>query len=40
MAFVGGTGRFAAASGSAEFRGTASLAANTGAFSFQGTVVY
>jgi hypothetical protein len=40
MAFVGGTGRFAAASGSAEFSGTASLATNSGAFSFQGTVVY
>jgi hypothetical protein len=38
--FVGGTGRFAAASGSAEFSGTANLATNTGAFSFQGTVVY
>ena len=40
MSFVGGTGRFSAASGSAEFDGTASLATNTGAFSFHGTVVY
>lgn len=40
MVFVGGTGGFAAASGSAEFSGTASLATNTGTFSFQGTVVY
>lgn len=40
MTFVGGTGRFSAASGSATFSGTASLATNTGAFSFEGTVVY
>jgi hypothetical protein len=40
MTFVGGTGRFSAAAGSAEFGGTASLATNTGAFSFHGTVVY
>ena len=40
MSFVGGTGRFSAASGSAEFGGTASLATNTGAFSFGGTVMY
>lgn len=40
MTFVGGTGRFSAASGSAEFGGTASLATNTGTFSFHGTVVY
>jgi hypothetical protein len=40
MAFVGGNGRFSAASGSAEFSGTASLATNTGAFSFNGTLVY
>ena len=40
MTFVGGTGRFSTASGSATFSGTASLATNTGAFSFEGTVVY
>ena len=40
MTFVGGTGRFSGATGSAEFVGTASLATNTGAFSFEGTVVY
>ena len=40
MTFVGGTGRFSAASGSATFNGTASLATNTGEFSFEGTVVY
>ena len=40
MTFVGGTGRFSAASGSARFSGTASLATNTGAFSFEGTLVY
>ena len=37
---VGGTGRFAGASGQATFSGTASLATNTGAFSFEGTVAY
>ena len=40
MTFTGGTGRFAGASGSATFKGTASLATNTGAFSFEGTVAY
>jgi hypothetical protein len=40
MAFVGGTGRFARASGQATFSGTASLATNTGGFSFEGTVSY
>jgi hypothetical protein len=40
ITFVGGTGRFAGASGSATFSGTASLATSTGAFSFEGTVVY
>jgi len=40
MAFVGGTGRFAQASGHATFSGTASLATNTGGFSFEGTVAY
>ena len=40
MTFVGGTGRFAGASGPATFSGTASLATNSGAFSFEGTVVY
>ena len=40
MTFVGGTGRFAGASGAATFNGTASLATNTGAFSFEGMVAY
>ena len=40
MTFTGGTGRFAGASGSATFSGTANLATNTGAFSFEGTVAY
>jgi hypothetical protein len=40
MTFTGGTGRFADASGSATFNGTASLATNTGAFSFEGTIAY
>ena len=40
MTFVGGTGRFAGASGHATFSGTASLATNTGAFSFEGAVAY
>jgi hypothetical protein len=40
MTFVGGTGRFSAASGSATFSGTADLITSTGAFSFEGTVVY
>ena len=40
MTFTGGTGRFANASGSATFKGTASLATNTGAFTFEGTVAY
>jgi hypothetical protein len=40
MTFVGGTGRFSEASGSADFSGTASLATSTGAFAFEGTVVY
>jgi hypothetical protein len=40
LTFTGGTGRFAGASGSATFNGTASLATNTGAFSFEGTVAY
>ena len=40
MTFVGGTGRFAGATGSATFRGAANLATNTGAFSFEGSVAY
>ena len=40
MTFVGGTGRFSAASGLATFSGTASVATNTGTFSFEGAVVY
>jgi hypothetical protein len=40
ITLVGGTGRFAGASGSATFSGTARVATNTGAFSFEGTAVY
>jgi hypothetical protein len=40
MTFVDGTGRFSGVSGSATFKGTASLARNTGAFSFEGRVVH
>ena len=38
--FVGGTGRFAGASGSASFRGGADVASGVGEFSFEGTLAY
>jgi hypothetical protein len=40
LTFSGGTGRFASASGSAGFAGSANLTTNTGLFSFQGDVIY
>jgi hypothetical protein len=38
--FTGGTGRFAQATGSAPFEGTADLATNTSFYSFEGRIAY